>query len=72
MCCVSCALHVRGLVIWSYIPDIVTSAPQYVFMAWCLVYAQGQLYLLHFIHARILTSTVQYPRFNVCVKTESM
>jgi len=32
---------------WSY-----TSTPQYVFMAWCLVKAQGRLYLLtlHFTH----------------------
>jgi len=29
---------------WSY-----TSAPQYTFLAWCSVKAQGQLYLFHHI-----------------------
>jgi hypothetical protein len=30
---------------WSY-----TSTPQYTFMAWCLVKAQGQLYLYLYLH----------------------
>jgi len=31
--------------VWSY-----TSIPQYAFMAWCSVEAQGQLYLYRNIH----------------------
>jgi len=36
--------------------------PQYAFMAWCSVKAQGQLYFFTFI--RPTTLTVKYEKFN--------